>query len=44
MITKNVKLAELNTNIATASLNIQTLKVIQWNINVYVATRIVKKV
>ena len=40
---KFVKLADLNTSIATAFLNTQTLKMILWETNVYVIIRIIKK-
>ena len=39
MIIKNVKFAELNINIVTVFLNIQTLK----NTNVYIVTKIINK-
>ena len=42
---KNVKLAELNINIATAFFfNIQTLKMIQQNTNVYFVTKVINKI
>ena len=37
-VMNNVKLAQLNTNIATAFFNTQTLKMIQWNANLYFVT------
>ena len=40
---KFVKIADLNTSIATAFLNTQTLKMILWKTNVYVIIRIIKK-
>ena len=42
-MTKNVILAELNVNTATVFLNAQTLKMIQWNANVYLVTKIINK-
>ena len=39
----NVKLAELNINIAPSFLNTQTLKMIWQNTNAYVVTKIIKK-
>ena len=38
---KFVKLADLNTSIATAFLNTQTLKMMLWKTNVYVIIRII---
>ena len=38
---KKVKLAELNINNATVFLNIQTLKMIKYNANLYVETTII---
>ena len=43
MIIKTVKHAELNTKIASAFLDTQTLKIVWQNTNVYVAIRIIKK-
>ena len=41
---KNVKLAELNISIRSVFLNTQTLKIIKWNTNVYVVTKIINKI
>ena len=38
---KNAKIAELNISIVTAVFNTQSLKMIQWNTNVYAVTKIV---
>ena len=43
-IITNIKLAQLNKNIVTAFFNTQALKMIEWNTNVYFATRIIKEV
>ena len=43
MIIKNVKKSELNIKIVSAFLNMQTLKMIQQNANVYDVTKIVNK-
>ena len=40
---KFVKLADLNTSIATAFLNRQALKMILWKTDVYVIIKIIKK-
>ena len=41
---KNVKLPELSINIATVFLNMQTLKVIKQNTNVYAKTKFINKI
>ena len=43
MIIKNVKKSKLNIKIVSAFLNMQTLKMIQQNANVYDVTKIVNK-
>ena len=42
-IIKNVKCLGLNTTIVSAVFNTQTLNMVLWNTNVYVATGIAKK-
>ena len=43
-IITTIKLAQLNKNIVTAFFNTQALKMIEWNTNIYFATRIIKEV